>query len=282
MAVDAWDELEKRTRTGNILRHSRSSARSLSRVPWRQVHSSLANSPLNQDAWDNLKNGPEQETCLRHSRSSARSLSRGGAGALKFGQFTLKSGRISPYFFNADFSAPRLFSLPSHHHTHPHRLRIHTRLPTTFDVLFGPAYKGIPLAAATSLTLLQHTSPHPLQRKESKSMAKAASWGLVGREEAVREALDAVKLAGGVVVGVVVALDREEVAPGGTGSTMKDVEAEIKKRAGEWRLVNLRRWASQRFGSSEDEGSGFVVEDQGRTEDVQKMKAYRDQYGVKE
>jgi orotate phosphoribosyltransferase len=176
----------------------------------------------------------------------------------------------------------------------------------TFDVLFGPAYKGIPLAAAASLTLF---SPPPnsdrpsistsfaYNRKESKAHGEGGNlvWAsLTGKRvlvlddvitagTAVREALDAVKLAGGVVVGVVVALDREEVAPGGTGSTMKDVEAEIVRRSAEWegdgvsvigepkvraavRMRDLVAW----------------LENQNRSEDVAKMKAYRDQYGVKD
>ncbi|KAH7332827.1 phosphoribosyltransferase-like protein [Rhizoctonia solani] len=222
------------------------------------------------------------------------------AGALKFGQFTLKSGRISPYFFNAGLlcTAPLLYSLASSYASLIASEFTHESQPT-FDVLFGPAYKGIPLAAATSLTLLQHgiSTSFAYNRKESKSHGEGGTLvgaSLEGKRvlvlddvitagTAVREALDAVKQAGGVVVGVVVALDREEVAPGGTGSTMKDVEAEIKRRAGEWeagkapvvgepkvraavRMRDLVAW----------------LEDQGRTEDVQKMKAYRDQYGVKE
>ncbi|CAE6534144.1 unnamed protein product [Rhizoctonia solani] len=222
------------------------------------------------------------------------------AGALKFGQFTLKSGRLSPYFFNAGLlcTAPLLSSLASSYASLIASEFTHESQPT-FDVLFGPAYKGIPLAAATSLTLLQHgiSTSFAYNRKESKSHGEGGTLvgaSLEGKRvlvlddvitagTAVREALDAVKQAGGVVVGVVVALDREEVAPGGTGSTMRDVEAEIKRRAGEWETGKATVVGEPKVRAAVRMRDLVVwLEDQGRTEDVQKMKAYREQYGVKE
>ena len=100
---------------------------------------------------------------------------------------------------------------------------------------------------------------------------------------AVREALDAVKSAGGVVVGVVVVLDREEVAPGGTGSTMKDVEAEIIRRAEEWRGEGMTIVGEPKVRAAVRMRDLVAwLESQNRSEDVAKMKAYRDQYGVKD
>ncbi|KAG9120840.1 orotate phosphoribosyltransferase [Ceratobasidium sp. 392] len=227
------------------------------------------------------------------------------AGALKFGQFTLKSGRISPYFFNAGLlcTGVLLSSLAESYATLIANEFTHNSEPT-FDVLFGPAYKGIPLAAATSLTL--HSPPSSsnrpaistsfaYNRKEAKNHGEGGN--LVGASlngkrvlvlddvitagTAVREALDAVKSAGGVVVGVVVALDREEVAPGGTGSTMKDVEAEIVNRAFEWKGVSVIGQPKVRAAVRMRDLVAWL-ESQDRTEDVVKMKAYREQYGIKE
>jgi orotate phosphoribosyltransferase len=173
-------------------------------------------------------------------------------------------------------------------------------------VLFGPAYKGIPLAATTSLTLF---SPPPnsgrtsistsfaYNRKESKDHGEGGT--LVGASlngkrvlvlddvitagTAVREALDAVRSAGGVVVGVIIALDREEVAPGGTGSTMKDVEAEITRRATEWKGGEANVVGEPKVRAAVRMRDLVAwLEAQGRVEDVEKMKAYREQYGVKE
>lgn len=176
----------------------------------------------------------------------------------------------------------------------------------TFDVLFGPAYKGIPLAAAASLTLLSPpaSSGRPsistsfaYNRKESKAHGEGGNLvgaSLTGKRvivlddvitagTAVREALDAVKLAGGVVVGVVVALDREEVPPGGTGSTMKDVEAEIIRRAGEWKGEGVAVMGEPKVRAAVRMRDLVAwLEGQNRSEDVSKMKAYREQYGVKD
>ncbi|KAG8719599.1 orotate phosphoribosyltransferase [Ceratobasidium sp. 394] len=227
------------------------------------------------------------------------------AGALKFGQFTLKSGRISPYFFNAGLlcTGPLLSSLAESYAALIANEFTHNSEPT-FDVLFGPAYKGIPLAAATSLTL--HSPPSKsnrpaistsfaYNRKEAKDHGEGGNLvggSLSGKRvlvlddvitagTAVREALDAVKLAGGVVVGVVVALDREEVAPGGTGSTMKDIEAEIIKRALEWEGVKIVGQPKVRAAVRMRDLVAWL-ESQDRAEDVAKMKAYREQYGVKD
>lgn len=143
-------------------------------------------------------------------------------GALKFGEFKLKSGRQSPYFFNAGHfdTGARLAGLA--------RAYAHCILASgvSFDVLYGPAYKGIPLAAATSVILAtehgQH-APFAFNRKEAKDHGEGGvivGTPLVGRilviddvitaGTSVRESVDIIRSAGATPAGVVIALDRQE------------------------------------------------------------------------
>ncbi len=142
--------------------------------------------------------------------------------ALKFGSFTLKSGRQSPYFFNAGFfnQGDDLAILG--------RCYAQTLIDrkAEFDVLFGPAYKGIPLATTTAVALSQIFKQNVsfcFNRKETKSHGEGGN--LVGAElkgkvlivddvitagTAIREAIQIIKEAGAQPAGVLVALDRQE------------------------------------------------------------------------
>ena len=144
------------------------------------------------------------------------------AGVLKFGSFTLKSGRVSPYFFNAGaFSTGgSLRSLGA-----AYAAAIQASAPP-FDVLFGPAYKGIPLVAATALALAEggRDLPFAYNRKEAKdhgeggTMVGAPLTGkrvliiddVISAGTAVGEAVALIVAAGGVPAGVVIGLDRQE------------------------------------------------------------------------
>jgi orotate phosphoribosyltransferase len=96
-------------------------------------------------------------------------------GVLKFGEFTLKSGRVSPYFFNAGlfntgYAAARIGRFYA---------AAIADSGVAFDVLFGPAYKGIPLVALTAAALAASTSPGATTARRQKRTAKAAaSWAL--------------------------------------------------------------------------------------------------------
>lgn len=143
-------------------------------------------------------------------------------GALKFGDFTLKSGRHSPYFFNAGLfdTGGRLARLAS-----AYAQSILTS-DIAFDVLYGPAYKGIPLAAATAVTLAsvyERDTPYAFNRKEAKDHGEGGSIvgsALQGRiliiddvitaGTSVRESVEIIRAAGAVPAGVLIALDRQE------------------------------------------------------------------------
>ncbi|TFK60503.1 orotate phosphoribosyltransferase [Pluteus cervinus] len=210
-------------------------------------------------------------------------------GALKFGTFTLKSGRLSPYFFNAGLlcSGPILYTVAQ-----AYALILTTSTDTTtssfphFDVLFGPAYKGISFASTTSLVLHTHhnlTVGFAHDRKEAKDHGEGGI--LVGATirdkniiilddvmtsgKAVRGSIDLVTREGGKMVGVVQMLDREEVGADGTSSTVKEVESIIGEGPGRvqsiLRMRDLIQW----------------LEKNGRSQELVAMKEYEEKYGLK-
>lgn len=161
-------------------------------------------------------------------------------GVLRFGDFVTKSGRNSPYFFNAGLfdSGASLGRLAAFY--------AETLLASgvQFDMLFGPAYKGIPLAAATAMALSSNGAdiPFAFNRKEAKTHGEGGS--LIGAPLAgkvviiddvitagtsVRESVDIIRAAGAEPAAVLIALDRMERAGTDTelsaGSAVQDVQS---------------------------------------------------------
>ncbi|TCW39991.1 orotate phosphoribosyltransferase [Marichromatium gracile] len=143
-------------------------------------------------------------------------------GALRFGEFTLKSGRQSPYFFNAGLfdTGVRLARLGE-----AFAQRI-VDAGVEFDVLYGPAYKGIPLAATTAIALAtkhDRDQPYAFNRKEAKDHGEGGTIvgsplrgrvliidDVITAGTSVRESVEIIRAAGAEPAGVVIALDRQE------------------------------------------------------------------------
>lgn len=157
---------------------------------------------------------------------------------LRFGSFTLKSGRTSPYFFNAGLfnTGEKLAFLAESYASAIQAADLE------YDVLFGPAYKGIPLVAATAIALAGHgvNKPYCFNRKEAKDHGEGGT--IVGAElagdvlliddvitagTAVREAADIIKGNGARLAGIVVAMDRQEKGSGEL-SAIQEIERQYQ------------------------------------------------------
>ncbi|KAI6785111.1 Orotate phosphoribosyltransferase-like protein [Emericellopsis cladophorae] len=176
-------------------------------------------------------------------------------GILKFGNFELKSKRISPYFFNAGlFHTARLAGAISDAFAHA-IMNAQKEDGLEFDIVFGPAYKGIPLASSITVKLGEiepanlDTISYSFDRKEAKDHGEGGNIvgaSLKGKKilivddvitagTAKREAIEKIEQEGGKVVAIVVALDRQEKLPAADGDDSKpgpSAAGELRKEFG--------------------------------------------------
>ncbi|MBK58845.1 MAG: orotate phosphoribosyltransferase [Pseudomonas sp.] len=198
-------------------------------------------------------------------------------GVLRFGEFTLKSGRTSPYFFNAGLfdSGAALAQLGRFYAAAVSDSGI------DFDVIFGPAYKGIPLAAATAISLAEHHQrdlPWCFNRKEAKDHGEGGT--LVGAPlngrvlivddvitagTAIREVMQIIQAQGAQAAGVLIALNRQERGQGQL-SAIQEVEQDYGMPVVS--IVSLTQVLE------------FLGQDEQLKRHLPAVQAYRDQYGV--
>lgn len=198
-------------------------------------------------------------------------------GVLRFGEFTLKSGRVSPYFFNAGlFNTGAAVSRLGQFYA---AAIVESGLE--FDVLFGPAYKGVPLAVATAISLAEDYEqdyPWCFNRKEAKDhgeggvLVGSALKGdvlliddVITAGTAIREVMQIIRNEKAVTAGVIIALDRQERGQG-TLSAIQEIENEFRMPV--LSIVTL------------DMILEYLGEAPELNEHLPAVKKYREQYGV--
>jgi len=162
-------------------------------------------------------------------------------GVLRFGEFKLKSGRISPYFFNSGLfnTGGRLARLGRFY------AEAIVASGIGFDMLYGPAYKGIPLVTAAAIALAEQHGrdlPYAFNRKEAKDHGEGGAIvgcplqgrvliidDVISAGTSVGESMEIIKKSSATPVGVVIALDRQERGQGPT-SAVQEVEARYRLR----------------------------------------------------
>ncbi|MEP6885961.1 MAG: orotate phosphoribosyltransferase [Gammaproteobacteria bacterium] len=198
-------------------------------------------------------------------------------GVLRFGNFTLKSGRESPYFFNAGlFNTGAAIGAVGRAYA-----AAIGASGLEFEMLFGPAYKGIPLVTITAAALAEQAGrnlPFAFNRKEAKDHGEGGNIigsplagkvlivdDVITAGTAIRESLGNIQAAGAQAAGVLLALDRQERAPDSRLSAVQEVQERYAIPViTVIKLADLMQHSSLK----------------GRTDDLERMQRYKERYGV--
>lgn len=198
-------------------------------------------------------------------------------GVLRFGEFTLKSGRLSPYFFNSGLfnTGGALAKLGRFYAS----ALIESQIK--FDMLFGPAYKGIPLASTCAIALAdehQRDLPYSFNRKEAKDHGEGGTIvgaplqgkvmiidDVISAGTSVRESIDLINEANATPAGVVIALDRQELGKGDV-SAIAEIESNYQMPVAS--IIKLEHLIA------------FLQGNEALAEYYDKVQAYRDKYGA--
>lgn len=196
---------------------------------------------------------------------------------LRFGEFTLKSGRISPYFFNTGrFDSGECLARLGRFYA-----QAIAASGVEYDMLFGPAYKGIPLVSAIAIGICEVSGrdvPYCFNRKEAKDHGEGGRTvgaelkgrvlivdDVVSAGTSARESVEIIQAAGATPVGIAISLDREER---GTGATSATQEINASMGLSVVRIVGLAELVS------------FLETDTARASSLEAIREYRKQYGV--
>jgi len=198
-------------------------------------------------------------------------------GVLRFGEFQTKAGRLSPYFFNSGLfnDGAALRELCQFY------AQAILASKVEFDMLFGPAYKGIPLVAGTAIALAEQgrNVPYCFNRKEAKDHGEGGSTvgatlqgrvliidDVISAGTSVRESIELIRAEGATPCGVVIALDRMERGQGELSAVQ-----EVQRNYG-IPVVSI---------ATLDDLLGYLHEHAEMVQNLQAVQSYRDRYGVK-
>src|SRR5512135_2208830 len=196
---------------------------------------------------------------------------------LRFGEFQTKAGRLSPYFFNSGLfqDGAALRELCQFY------AQAILASNVEFDMLFGPAYKGIPLAAGTAIALAEQgrNVPYCFNRKEAKDHGEGGTTvgaklqgkvliidDVISAGTSVRESIDLIRAAGATPCGVVIALDRME-----RGQSELSAAQEVQRNF-DIPVISI---------ASLDDLLGYLQEQPEMVQNLLAVQSYRDRYGVK-
>jgi orotate phosphoribosyltransferase len=198
-------------------------------------------------------------------------------GVLRFGSFTLKSGRESPYFFNAGlFNTGAAIAAVGRAYADALAAS-----DLEFDMLFGPAYKGIPLVTITAAALAERhrrSVPFAFNRKETKDHGEGGQIvgsplkervlivdDVITAGTAIRESIELIRSAGAIPAGVLLALDRQERASGSDFSAVQEVRSQYQIPVVS--VINLSDLMQH-------------VSRTGQATELSSMRQYRERYGL--